>query len=63
MSAQGDRRRVSLGTGFQVLGLALLPAAVWYGISRDDIYSELVLAAMGVACLMIGRSLRASRGG
>jgi hypothetical protein len=45
----------------QVIGLALLPAAVWYGISHDDIYSELVLAAMGVALLMIGRNLRGAR--
>lgn len=58
-----DRGRVALGMLLQVVGLALLPAAVWYGVSHDDLYSELILAAMGVALIMIGRNLRASRVG
>ena len=53
--------RVALGMLLQVVGLALLPAAVWYGISHDDLYSEMILAGMGVALLLIGRNLRASR--
>ena len=53
--------RVALGMLLQVVGLALLPAAVWYGISHDDLYSEMILAGMGVALLVIGRNLRASR--
>lgn len=55
--------RVALGMLLQVVGLALLPAAVWYGISHDDLYSEMILAGMGVALLLIGRNLRASRVG
>ena len=55
--------RVALGMLLQVVGLSLLPAAVWYGISHDDLYSEMILAGMGVALLLIGRNLRASRVG
>ena len=47
-----------LGLLLQIVGLALLPAAVFYGLSHDDIWSELVIATMGLALLMMGRNLR-----
>ena len=50
--------RAMLGLLLQIVGLALLPAAVFYGLSHDDIWSELVIATMGLALLMMGRNLR-----
>ncbi len=55
--------RVALGMLLQAVGLALLPAAVWYGMSHNDIYAELLLAGVGIALIMMGRNLRASRMG
>ena len=50
--------RAMLGLLLQIVGLALLPAAVFYGLSHDDIWSELLIATMGLALLMMGRNMR-----
>jgi len=55
-AAAGGRAR--LGLLLQVIGLTLLPAAVFYGFQNDDIWSELIIATMGVALVMMGRNLR-----
>ena len=54
-SAGGQAR---LGLLMQIVGLALLPAAVFYGFRNDDIWSELTIATMGIALLMMGKNLR-----
>ena len=56
MSNSGGRDR--LGRGLQILGLCLFPVALYIGIEQDDIWSEFVVAGMGMALLMMGRSLR-----
>jgi hypothetical protein len=55
-AAAGGRAR--LGLLLQVVGLAFLPAAVFYGFRHDDIWSELIIATMGIALVMIGRNMR-----
>jgi hypothetical protein len=50
--------RAVVGLLLQIVGLALLPAAVFYGLKHDDIWSELVIATMGIALLIMGRNMR-----
>jgi len=56
-----DGGRARIGLLLQVVGLALLPAAVFYGFQKNDIWSEIVIATMGVALLMMGKNLRTDR--
>ncbi len=56
-----DAGRARIGLLLQIVGLALLPAAVFYGLQKNDIWSEIVIATMGVALLMMGKNLRTDR--
>ena len=54
--------KLAAGKALQVLGLLILPAAFVYGVQGGDLYQELVLFAMGIALLMMGRSLTGGGG-
>ena len=55
---RSDGGRAWLGLLLQVVGLALFPAAIVYDLSKDDLWSALIIATMGMAFLMMGRNLR-----
>jgi hypothetical protein len=46
-----------LAKGLQVSGLLTMPWALWHGIAREDMTSELLLLAMGAAIFLLGRRL------
>ena len=62
---QNESCLVPIGGGrntiFLTTTLLILPAAVIHGLQGGSIYDELICGAMGLALLMSGRSLRATR--
>jgi hypothetical protein len=48
-----------LGRGLQVLGLVLMPVGLLWGLSKDELGAELLLAGVGFVLILTGRSLQA----
>ncbi len=54
--------RERLGPVLQVAGLALMPVALWIGMSDEGATgTELALFALGLALVFVGRGLRSGR--
>ena len=50
-----------LGWLMQLGALILLPVALWYGVTREDIYTELLMGGAAVGLWLVGAQLRGGR--
>jgi hypothetical protein len=46
-----------LAKGLQVSGFLTMPWALWHGMAREDMTSELLLLGVGAAVFLLGRRL------
>ncbi|HZE89462.1 MAG TPA: hypothetical protein VE404_07945 [Verrucomicrobiae bacterium] len=44
----------------QVSGILTMPWALWHGIAREDMGSELMLLGLGACVFLLGRRLQAA---
>lgn len=51
-----------LAKGLQVSGFLTMPWALWHGMAREDMTSELLLLGFGAAMFLLGRRLETGAG-
>jgi len=51
-----------ISKGLQLIGMAMLPVALYVGLIRDDVRKEVMLLAIGGAVFFLGWTLGQKRG-